>query len=120
MLPSNHKNQESSIIWLIKIMAGLLIIVFLAIHFLVNHLLAPNGLLTYNEVITYFKNPIIPIMEITFLIVVVAHSFIGIRSILLDLHPSPRIILWINRILALFGLSAIIYGIWLAVMIATV
>lgn len=120
MSASHLKNEENSIIWLIKIIAGLLIIVFLTIHFLVNHLLAPNGLLTYGEVIAYFKNPIVPIMEIMFLIVVVTHSFIGIRSILLDLHPSPGVVKWINWILTLLGLAALIYGIWLAVMIATV
>jgi succinate dehydrogenase hydrophobic anchor subunit len=111
-------NSENSWLWLVKIIAGLLIIVLLALHFLVNHLLAPNGLLSYAEVVAYYKNPIIPTIEVIFLITVIAHAFIGLRSIVLDLNPSRAVLQWVTGLLTLVGAGAIAYGIWLVVVIA--
>ena len=112
------KRLEGSGRWLLKIFTGLLIVVFLGIHFVVNHLVAPGGLLTYADVVTYFQNPIIVIMEISFLVLVVVHSFLGLRSILLDLNPSPTVLRMANFALAVIGAAAVIYGAWLALIIA--
>ena len=88
LAPSSPKRYEGAGRWLLKIITGLFVVVFLGIHFIVNHLIAPEGLLTYSDVVKYYQNPIIVIMEISFLIVVVVHSFLGLRAILLDLNPS--------------------------------
>lgn len=120
MFPSsNAKKFEGTGRWLIKIIAGLLIVVLLGIHFVVNHLVAPGGLLTYADVVRYYQNRIIVVMEITFLIVVVTHSFLGVRSILLDLNPSRRVLKWIDAGLLVSGALAVSYGIWLALTIAS-
>lgn len=58
-------------------------------------------------------------MESTFLVLVVSHAFIGLRSIILDLHPSERVMAWIDRALVLVGAGAVIYGIWLLRLIAS-
>ncbi|MRR52611.1 MAG: hypothetical protein EG825_17195, partial [Rhodocyclaceae bacterium] len=79
MVSSTQKPQEGAWLWLLKIVAGLLIIVIMGIHFVVNHLVAPGGLLTYTDVLAYYQNPIIPIMEILFLVFVVTHALLGIR-----------------------------------------
>jgi succinate dehydrogenase / fumarate reductase membrane anchor subunit len=115
--PSTPK--ESVALWLFKIITGPIILIILTIHFLVNHLLAPNGLLTYAEVIAYYKNPIVPIMEIAFVCFAVTHSLIGLRGILLDLNPSQRILRFCDWLLLLLGSTAILYGIWLALTIAS-
>lgn len=112
------KPVENSWLWMLKIIAGLIIILLLGLHFLVNHLFAPNGLLSYVEVVAYYKNPIIPVIEIIFLITVIVHSFIGIRSILLDLHPSRKLLQWMNWILGIVGAAAIVYGSWLVIVIS--
>lgn len=112
------KRLEGSGRWLLKIFTGLLIVVFLGIHFVVNHLVAPGGLLTYADVVAYFQNPIIVVMEISFLILVVVHSFLGLRSILLDLNPSVTVLRVANFVLAVIGTLAVIYGAWLALTIA--
>lgn len=117
--PSTAKKFEGTGRWLIKIIAGLLIVVLLGIHFVVNHLVAPGGLLTYADVVRYYQNRIIVVMEITFLIVVVTHSFLGVRSILLDLNPSRRVLKWIDAGLLVSGALAVSYGIWLALTIAS-
>src|SRR3990172_7085408 len=112
------KRLEGSGRWLLKIFTGLLIVVFLGIHFVVNHLVAPGGLLTYADVVAYFQNPIIVVMEISFLILFVIHSFLGLRSILLDLNPSPMVLRVVNFVLVVIGAVAVIYGAWLALTIA--
>lgn len=111
---SQPKPGESYLLWLIKIVSGVLILAVLIIHFLVNHLFAPNGLLSHAEVVAYYRNyPIVPIMEGFFLVFVVAHSLIGSRSIILDLRPSPALLKVLDYLFIAVGLFATAYGIWL-------
>jgi len=84
----------------------------------VNHLLAPEGLLTYQEVIRYYSFAIVPVMEIIFLVVVIFHSFVGLRSIILDLNPSNRVMKFVDYILVILGGAAVVYGTWLALLIS--
>ncbi len=115
---SNRKPQEGAWLWLLKIVAGLAIVIILGIHFWANHLLAPGGLLNYADVLAYYQNPIIPSMEIVFLVFVVTHALLGLRSILLDLNPTRRVLGGINAFLLIIGLAAIAYGSWLVLFIA--
>ena len=114
-MTSYPKSREGVIIWLIKIIAGLLIVLLLGLHFIVNHLIVPGGLLSYADVLAYYQVPVIPIIEAVFLVVVIAHAFIGIRSIVLDLNPSNKILSIINGLLILGAVIATGYGIWLIV-----
>ena len=113
------KSGENSWLWLIKIVTGPFLIVLILIHFIVNHFIGQNGLLTYADVIAYYKNPIIPIMEICFLAAVVTHSLSGLRGIILDLKPSRSLLKIIDWILVIVGILAVSYGTWLALVIAT-
>jgi succinate dehydrogenase / fumarate reductase membrane anchor subunit len=106
-------------LWMVKIVTGPVLVILLLIHFIVNHFIAETGLLTYADVVAYYRNPIVPIMEITFLITVVTHSLIGLRSIILDLNPARRLLKVIDWGLVLGGIAAIAYGIWLALVIAS-
>ena len=110
---SPPKAGESFWLWFAKIVTGLLIIVILGIHFIVNHFLGEKGLLTYADVVAYYQNPIIPIMEIAFLAFVVSHSLIGLRSVILDLKPSRGVLSMINWLFSAIGVVSIGYGIWL-------
>ena len=107
------KSGESAWLWLVKALSGLLIVVILIIHFVANHFAAPNGLLTYADVVRYYHNPIIPLMEIGFVVFAVSHALIGLRGILLDLKPRPVFMRAINWLFAFIGVVAIGYGIWL-------
>ena len=112
------KPAENLWLWLIKILTGLLLILLLAVHFIVNHFIADTGLMTYADVVRYFNNPIVPAMEITFVAVVVAHALIGLRGILLDLEPSRQVTKVMDIVLASIGVLSILYGVWLAITIA--
>jgi succinate dehydrogenase/fumarate reductase cytochrome b subunit len=92
---------------------GILLILLLAVHLTVNHWVAPQGLLTYADIIHYYDVPGIVWMEATFLVVVVIHCLLGIHSILLDLNLRPVITFTLTLLLFLTGLTAIGYGLWL-------
>jgi succinate dehydrogenase / fumarate reductase membrane anchor subunit len=110
---SGPKTGETFWLWFLKIITGLFIILLLLIHFVVNHFVAEGGLLTYADVVAYYRIPIIPIMEIAFLIIVVSHALIGLRSIILDLRPSRQTLTAINWLFVVIGIVSVVYGIWL-------
>lgn len=113
-ITSERPSSESGWLWLFKIVSGLLLVLILLIHLIVNHMLGTEGgLLTFADVVKYYQNPIIPIMEGAFLIFVVSHSLIGLRSIILDLNPSPKVLSGVTWVLTGVGAASLIYGIWL-------
>ncbi len=111
------KSREGVGLWLIKIITGLLVVIVLSIHFIINHAVVPGGLLTYQDVLRYYTIWFIPVMEAIFLVVVVTHSLTGLRGIILDLNPSQKVSKWIDRVLLIVGAVAIIYGVWLLVVV---
>ncbi len=115
---SRAKPREGGWLWLIKIVFGLILVGLLILHMIVNHLVAPGGLLSYQDVLNYYDNPIIPIVEIAFLIFAVTHSILGLRSILLDMNPSNNVLRIANWAFIILGAFAIIYGAWLTFHIA--
>ena len=106
-------------LWLVKMITGPILVILLLIHFIVNHFIAETGLLTYADVVAYYRNPVIPVMEILFLATVVTHSLIGLRGILLDLNPARRLLKVIDGGLILAGITAIAYGVWLVLVIVS-
>ena len=107
------RSGENAGLWFLKILTGFLVILILLFHLIVNHLVVEGGLLSYADVVQYYQNPIIPILEITFLVFVVSHALIGLRSVLLDLHPSDKVLNIINYGLVVLGVGSITYGVWL-------
>lgn len=110
---SAPKSREGTWLWLLKIITGLLIIIILFIHLIVNHFIGEKALLTFADVVKYYQNPIIPIMEGAFLIFVVSHSLIGLRSIILDLKPSDAALKVVDVVFTLAGIGFVVYGLWL-------
>ncbi len=115
---SAPRKGETAWLWFIKMVTGPLLVILLFVHMIVNHLVAENGLLDYQDVVNYFSNPWIVAMEITFLAAVVTHSLLGLRGIILDMNPSRGLLIFINWLFGLVGVGAVIYGIWLALTIA--
>ncbi len=104
---------ENVWLWLLKVLTGLGIVVLLFIHLVVNHFVAREGLLTHAEVVAYYTNPWVVLMEGVFLLFVVSHSLIGTRSILLDLNPSRPVLKALDVTLILIGAVSTVYGLWL-------
>jgi succinate dehydrogenase hydrophobic anchor subunit len=99
--------------WLVQAGLGIMLVILLAIHLIVNHWAAPHGLLTYGDVVRYYDIPGIAWMEAAFLIVATVHCLLGLHSILLDLNMSARVTRVATWLLTLAGLTAIVYGAWL-------
>jgi succinate dehydrogenase hydrophobic anchor subunit len=110
---SQPKRGETTWLWLLKIITGVLVVLILGVHLVVNHLVSPDGLLTFQQVVVYLSNPWVALMEGTFLVLAVFHALLGVRSVVLDLHPSVRMIRGMDIVFSIVGVVAIIYGIWL-------
>lgn len=112
---------ETAWLWLIKIVTGPLLVIVFILHLTVNHYLGSmsSGLMTYDDIIRYYQNPIIPAIEILFLVTVMAHCLIGLRGIVLDMNPSRPVLRTVSWLLALLGVSSVVYGVWLALTIAS-
>ncbi len=115
---STPKLSEGFWLWAIKLATGVLIVILLLVHFIVNHT-ASQGLLTYADVIAYYSNPAIVVMEIAFLAAVVSHGLIGLRGIILDLNPPAKLMHTLDWVMVIVGIGAVIYGISLAMVIAS-
>ncbi len=100
-------------LWLLQALSGLLLILLLGTHMVVNHYVVEGGLRTYQDVVDYLSNPLVVVWEILFLIVVTTHAALGVRSILFDLGPGKRARTVINGIITLLGVLAVVYGVWL-------
>lgn len=116
--PSIPKPRETTGLWLYKILAGAMVVILLGVHFVVNHLVAPGGLLSYADVVRYYQVPFVPVMEIAFLFFVVSHALVGLRSILLDMNPSAGLLRIMDIVFIVAGVAFVIYGTWLVIVIA--
>ncbi len=116
---SAPKSGENSWLWLIKLATGAFILILILVHFIINHAYAAAGLLNYSDIVNYYQTWIVPAMEILFLALVVSHSLLGVRSIVLDLHPSRGTLNVLNWVFLIFGIVAFVYGTWLILVIVS-
>jgi len=114
---SRPRSGEGFWLWIVKILAGGLILFLLGLHFVANHLVAPEGLMSYKDVLAYYQNPIIPIIEILFLVTVLAHALLGFRGIILDLNPPAQLLKLLDWIFIFAGVASSAYGIWLVMVV---
>lgn len=110
---STPKAYENAWLWLAKIASGVLVVVLIMVHLVANHLVAVGGLMVYNDVVNYLSHPWIAFMESSFLVIVVTHSLLGMRSIILDLNPPVKLLKFIDVFMLFLGFAATGYGIWL-------
>jgi succinate dehydrogenase hydrophobic anchor subunit len=116
---STPKTGENSWLWLAKLITGPFILIIILIHFIINHAISVTGLLNYSDVVAYYQIWIVPIMEILFLALVVSHSLLGLRSIVLDMQPSRGLLNAINWIFLIVGIVSFVYGTWLILTIVS-
>jgi succinate dehydrogenase hydrophobic anchor subunit len=111
MQPGSERSLTSR--WFLQSTLGILLLVLLGVHLIANHWIAPNGLMSYADVIRYFDTPGIAWMEIVFLIMVTAHCLMGIHAILLDLSLSSTLKKVLSWMLITMGIVMVVYGVWL-------
>jgi len=112
--PSTPKPGETTTLWMIKLLTGPVLVIVAFIHVVVNHYVGSlSGLLSHAEVVAYYQNWYIPVMEAIFLITVISHALIGLRGIILDLKPAPGLLRVLDWIFILGGAGFVVYGLWL-------
>lgn len=114
VLPGTRpKSGENFWLWFYKQVTGPVILILIIVHFVVNHLIPEGALLTHEGVVNYYQIWFVPFMEALFLILVVSHSLLGLRSIILDLNPSRGTLRVLDVAFIVIGVVSSVYGIWL-------
>jgi succinate dehydrogenase hydrophobic anchor subunit len=97
--------------WVAQAVSGLGLVGFVLLHWIAQHYIASGGLRSYADVVAYLEQPWLLALEISFLGVVTAHALLGVRAILLDLGPSPRLARLLNLGLFIAGIATVWYGV---------
>lgn len=106
-------NSKARWLWLFQATSGITLTLLLSIHWIAQHYLASEGLSSYAEVVVFLQQPIVLILEITFLIVVSGHALIGIRAIMIDLGLRLRLLRSIDITFWFVWILTVAYGIQL-------
>jgi succinate dehydrogenase / fumarate reductase membrane anchor subunit len=118
-METGRKSSTGTARWFAQAALGILLVILLGIHIIVNHWVAPQGLLSHADVIRYYQVPGIAWMEIFFLLVVTVHCLLGLHSILFDLNLPSKIKTGLTWLLIILGAVIVLYGIRLTWMVAT-
>ena len=108
------RRDRSGSLWLVQAFSVLLRVFILGTHMVAHDFIVEGGLRDYQQVLDYVANPVVFVIEVLFVILGVVHALLGVRAIITDLRPSAGTLRVVNWALALFGLVAIGYGLWLA------
>jgi succinate dehydrogenase / fumarate reductase membrane anchor subunit len=96
-----------------QVVSGAALLVLLGLHMIAQHFIVPTGLRFYEDVIDWLRNPVMIVLEVTFLVVVTYHALVGARAILLDFGFAERTERRITTVLWLVGIVTIVYGVLL-------
>ncbi len=104
--------QRGTVAWLWQAFTGLLLVVLLTLHLVVQHFVS-GGLMSYQDIVQYLSNPFVLALEILFLASVIFHAFAGVRALVIDGGASKRAVDAATWILVVLGLLMFGYGVWL-------
>ena len=113
------RERASSWSWILQAFTGVMLVVLLGLHMVVQHFVVQGGLRDYQQVVQYISNPFLFLLEISFLIIVTWHAMLGVRAIILDLGLKPAAERRWTAVLAVVGIGIIAYGIWLSATIVS-
>ena len=121
-MPANARTRSqrrsrsaASRLWLIQALTGAMLVVFLGVHLVAQHLLAPGGLRDYEAVVAYLREPLALAAELGLLLSVIVHACVGLRSSLVDVVSDGARLRFASVAIATVGTIAAGYAIWLTV-----
>ena len=100
-------------LWLVKAVSGVLLIGFLGLHLVAQHLLVEGGLRDFSAVVAYLRHPLALVAEIGLLASVIVHAALGVRAILVDVLHSQIALRRASWVVAIVAVAAFAYGIGL-------
>ena len=88
------------------------LVVLATMHIVAQHFVVhgTGGLRTYHQVLQYLSNPVFVVVECAFLLALVIHAMLGLRSILLDFDLGPRTRRHLSKLLWGLGTVTFCYG----------
>lgn len=111
--PARPRTVLGSMAWIWQVITGGALIPLAGLHMIAQHFLVEGGLRGFDQVKAYLGTPIVWPIELLFLASVVSHALLGVRAILVDLGPSPRVARLIDIALVVVGIASVAYGAWL-------
>ena len=101
--------------WRLTTLTGVALLGLLLVHMIGHHFVVGEvgGLRNYDQVLDYIAHPVIFTIESFFLLFVTVHAMLGLRSVLLDLDPAPRLRRAIDVGAVVLGLATLAYGYFL-------
>ena len=108
------RRDRSGSLWLVQAFSGLILVILLGLHMIAHHYVVEGGLRNYQQVLDYVNNPVVFILQLSFLILGVSHGLLGVRAIITDMRPSASTLRVVNWVLIVIGAVAIVYGFYLA------
>jgi succinate dehydrogenase hydrophobic anchor subunit len=107
--------DRSGLLWLIKAISGGLLIVFLGVHLVAQHLLAPGGLRDFASVVDYFHQPVALVTETLLVMTVLVHAATALRTFAAELVRGQRALRIVSYVIVLAAIGTFAYTVWLTI-----
>jgi succinate dehydrogenase hydrophobic anchor subunit len=111
--PAQPRSALGTLVWIWQVITGVALIPLTGLHMVAQHFMVEGGLRGFDQVQSFLSNPLVWPIELLLLISVVSHALLGVRAVLVDLGPSPRLARLIDPILWVVGIASVTYGAWL-------
>ncbi len=111
--PARARSALGSLGWIWQVITGAALVPLAGLHMIAQHFMVEGGLRGFDQVQAYLSNPIVWPIELIFLASVVSHALLGVRAVLVDLGPSPRVARLLDTVLVIVGIASVAYGAWL-------
>ena len=116
--PEAQPDRGGSLAWIFQVISGVLLVFLLGAHIVMQHFVAKGGLRNYAQVMSYLSNPAVLAVESLFVIVLIWHAMLGLRSVLLDFGFGARGQALITRGVIALGAVTAAYSFWLIATLA--
>ena len=115
-----YRRGRSARVWHWTAGSGMALVALATLHIVAQHFVVhqKGGLRTYAEVLSYISNPVIFVLEASFLFAVTIHAMLGIRGILHDRDLSSRGARRLDVVLWVVGAVTVAYGMGLLITLA--
>jgi succinate dehydrogenase hydrophobic anchor subunit len=107
--------DRSGLLWLVKAITGGLLIVFLGVHLVAQHLLVPGGLRDFASVVDYLRQPFALVTETLLVATVLIHVAIAMRTFAAELVRNRGALRVVSIAIVLVAVATFGYTVWLTI-----
>lgn len=114
-----HRRRGGTTAWILQAASGVLLVFLLGAHIVAEHFIVKGGLPDYGQVVSYLANPVVLAIESAFVVVLIWHAMLCLRSVLFDFRFGRRAQALITRGVVALGVITAAYSCWLIAAIAS-